>query len=131
MNAETERRMNELEQALARLAEALREPDSNPLWLDGTIQRFEFTFELFWKVTKRLLDAEGIDARTPREVLQRAYQAGWLDDEETWSALLRARNATSHTYNEATALSIYETVRTALPEMQRAVRVLARRVRGT
>ncbi len=82
-------------------------------------------------MTKRLLDAEGLDARTPREVLQRAYQAGWLDDEETWSGLLRARNATSHTYNEAIALSIYGSVRTALPEMQRAVRLLARRVRGT
>jgi nucleotidyltransferase-like protein len=49
------------------------EPPTNPLAVDGTIQRFEFTIKLFWKVMKRLLAREGLDARTPRETLNGVF----------------------------------------------------------
>ena len=39
--------------ALERLREALQEPETNSLAVDGTIQRFEFVIELFWKTLKR------------------------------------------------------------------------------
>jgi hypothetical protein len=51
------------------LAEALEEPESNPLAIDGTIQRFEFVYELFWKTFKNLLETEGITTYTPKEAL--------------------------------------------------------------
>ncbi|MBP1968350.1 hypothetical protein J2Z83_000442 [Virgibacillus natechei] len=41
-----------LEKALGRLEEALNEDDNNSLYIDGTIQRFEFTYELFWQLRK-------------------------------------------------------------------------------
>ena len=41
-----------LSQALDRFDEALAVPLSNPLAIDGTIQRFEFSFELSWKAIK-------------------------------------------------------------------------------
>jgi len=37
--------------------------------IDGTIQRFEFVIELYWKTLKRLLALEGINTYTPRESL--------------------------------------------------------------
>lgn len=43
MNADTERGLAHLEQAVSRLREALDEPAENRLAIDGTIQRFEFT----------------------------------------------------------------------------------------
>ncbi len=46
-----------LGRALERLDEALAVPLDNPLAIDGTIQRFEFALELFWKTLKRLLEA--------------------------------------------------------------------------
>src|SRR2546426_12801535 len=58
--------------ALERLREALQEPETNSLVVDGTIQRFEFVIELFWKTLKRLVAAEGIQTGTPREAIQRA-----------------------------------------------------------
>lgn len=63
-----------LERALDRLGKALQEPESNPLVVDATIQRFEFSVELFWKALRRLLAAEGegVDAATPRETLKHA-----------------------------------------------------------
>jgi Nucleotidyltransferase substrate binding protein like len=41
--------LTQLEKALKRLREALNESPDNPLFMDATIQRFEFTIELFWK----------------------------------------------------------------------------------
>ena len=34
--------------------------------MDGTIHRFEFTFELFWKTSRRFLQQEGIDTASPK-----------------------------------------------------------------
>jgi nucleotidyltransferase substrate binding protein (TIGR01987 family) len=101
---------NNLARALDRLAEALDVPEDDPLAIDGTIQRFEFTFELFWKTVQRLLAREGVEARSPKSALREAYRLGWLADEQAWLDLLEDRNLTSHTYREALALEIYRRV---------------------
>lgn len=93
--------------ALDRLGEALAiEP--NPIIIDGTIQRFEFTIELFWKTLKRVLQSEGINASSPRDTLKQAFRIGWLDDETIWLSMLDDRNQTSHVYNEQMAERIYQ-----------------------
>lgn len=122
--------LENLGRALERLREGLELPDAAPLAIDGTIQRFEFVIELFWKVLKRALAAEGIETTTPKEALQRAYQAGWLADEETWLSALRDRNETSHVYDETTARAIYSRIRTYWPELKRCHGLLIDRFRG-
>jgi len=116
-----------LGKALGRLEEALGQPVENPLAVDATIQRFEFTIELFWKALKRCLEFEGIDASTPRGALQQAYQAGWLEDESRWLQMLRDRNETSHTYDEAKARKIYERIRANQPALRAAYEFLRQR----
>jgi nucleotidyltransferase substrate binding protein (TIGR01987 family) len=98
---------DDLGRSLDRLAEALGISAEEPLAIDGTIQRFEFTFELFWKAVRRLLARQGIEANSPKAVLQQAYRLGWLDDEPKWLKVLEDRNLTSHTYREPLALEIY------------------------
>ena len=116
--------LNSLEAALQRLKEALQEPDDNSLIIDGTIQRFEFVIELYWKTLKRILAFEGVQSGTPRETLQQAYQAGWLKDETLWLQMLRDRNQTSHIYNEATARQIYRRIKQYQPEMEQTFHFL-------
>lgn len=130
MNADTPRSLEQLESALQKLAEALAVPRDAPLAIDGTIQRFEFTIELYWKVLKRLLEAEGIQAATPREALRRAFQAGWINDEEAWLEMLQNRNLTSHTYNEALAGQVYDAIRRDFAVLEAGVEGLARRSQG-
>jgi nucleotidyltransferase substrate binding protein (TIGR01987 family) len=101
------RLLEDLDRSLDRLAEALAVPAEEPLAIDGTIQRFEFTFELFWKALRRLLARQGVEANSPKAVLQQAYRLGWLDDEPKWLKVLEDRNLTLHTYREALALEIY------------------------
>jgi nucleotidyltransferase substrate binding protein (TIGR01987 family) len=101
---------DDLARSLDRLGEALTVGAEEPLAIDGTVQRFEFTFELFWKVVRRLLALQGVDANSPKAVLQKAYRLGWLDDEQEWLDVLKDRNLTSHTYREALALEIYSRI---------------------
>jgi len=128
LSAELHRGFDQLCHAVDRLREALQQPATNPLLVDGTIQRFEFTIELFWKVMKRLLAHEGIETTTPRETLQRAYQVGWLEDETAWLEMLRARNETSHAYDEGLARKICDDIRRNFPAMERALATLRSRI---
>ena len=100
--------------ALRRLEEALREDITRSSTLvDGTIQRFEFTFELAWKLLRRMLLNEGVESNTPRAVLKEAYQAKLISDGEGWIDMLEDRNKTSHLYDEKIAAAIYRKIKEA------------------
>lgn len=117
-----------LERAIHRLEEALAQPLESPLALDGTIQRFEFVFELTWKTLRLVLANEGTQVNSPRMTIRAAYSAGLLSAEETWLALLEARNLSSHTYNDEIARTVYATIRTAFAEIQSAGTRIAERL---
>jgi nucleotidyltransferase substrate binding protein (TIGR01987 family) len=107
-----------LGRALERLEEGVTVESPNQLMIDGTIQRFEFTLELFWKTLKRLLAYQGIEALSPRSVLKQAYQLKWINKETIWLEMLDDRNRTSHVYDEETAAIIYEHVKKNFVELK-------------
>lgn len=69
----------------------------------GTIQAFEYCFELSWKIMKRLLEERGRIANSPRETFRMAAQEGFINDPELWFDFLKKRNMTVHTYNQSEA----------------------------
>lgn len=108
----TEQSLANLQRALVRLGEVLEENiEVNGIVMDATIQRFEFSIELFWKTLKRMLYDEGITAGTPKEVMKHAFKLGWIEHESVWLAMWKDRNQTSHVYDENTAKEIYEHIR--------------------
>lgn len=108
----------QLESAYLRLQEAVHTPLGEPLALDGTIQRFEFTFEIAWKTLKVYLEDQGIIAHSPKGCLREAFRIGWIPEEEPWLALLQARNMTTHVYNEKMAMDIYNEIQKNHPIFQ-------------
>ena len=86
--------------------------------IDACIQRFEFAVELWWKLLKRLLAARGEEEVYPKDVLRSAFRGRLIDDEQAWLNMLRDRNLTSHTYDEALADQIYGRIRAYFPVMQ-------------
>jgi nucleotidyltransferase substrate binding protein (TIGR01987 family) len=131
MNATSvKRRLDELEQALCRLEEALTVPETAPLAIDGTIQRFEFVFELCWKAMKALaeLHTPSVNANSARAAIKAAFAAGWINDEVAWLDLLDMRNASSHTYREAMAKDIYRRIRLRAPMIRAALPELRRQL---
>ena len=107
MNAPLDRILADLAAALGRLEEALLAPRT-ALNRDASIQRFEFTFELFWKALKVFAEEQGLRVFSPRESLRAGYRLGLLPDEQSVLRMLEDRNKTSHLYNEAMAEDVYQ-----------------------
>ena len=114
-----------LAKALNRFAEALQEnQSSNPLAIDGSIQRFEFCVELMWKNLKRFLEIQGKVTKTPKQALQEAFAIGWINNESIWLSMLEDRNLTSHTYNDETANDIYSKLQEYYQELKQLYKLL-------
>ncbi len=69
--------------AAARLTEACEQPFT-PFIRDSVIQRFEFCWELAWKILKLRLEMVGIEVLTPRDVFQESLNKGLIRDGNAW-----------------------------------------------
>lgn len=102
----------DFKKALQRLSEALKESlDKGNIVVDAAIQRFEFTFELAWKLARAILLENGVSADTPKAVIKEAFKTKMLTDGDGWIDMLEDRNKTSHIYDEKTALEIYKKIK--------------------
>jgi nucleotidyltransferase substrate binding protein (TIGR01987 family) len=94
-------RLENYQKALTLLITACANPPASLLEQDGVIQRFEYTFELAWKVLQDLFLYRGYEGITgPRLVIEQAFADGIITDGELWFAMLRSRNETVYTYDE-------------------------------
>ncbi|MBS1987932.1 nucleotidyltransferase substrate binding protein [Candidatus Dependentiae bacterium] len=117
-----EQSLQQAKKALQALGVMVRKPmDEDRGNIDASIQRFEFTIELFWKLLKRILEAKGVEVRYPKDVLQEAYAGGLIDDDKMWLKMLRDRNLTSHTYDENLADEIYAHIKLYYPILEQAL----------
>lgn len=109
-------RVQQFSNALARLkeiAELYSGDPSNAVYRDALIQRFEFTFEVAWKSLKDYMNELGfVDVRSPRGAIQEAYAQSLIsaDNEAVWLDILKARNLTTHMYDEALVNGIAQDV---------------------
>ncbi len=95
--------------ALKTLEDVLNEPYSE-IVRDAAIQRFEYTFEAFWKYIREYLkEREGVVANSPKSCFKECFSTGLIDEDETVAFLEMTdkRNETTHTYNEELANKIF------------------------
>jgi nucleotidyltransferase substrate binding protein (TIGR01987 family) len=105
-------RFKDAQNALTTLKEIMDEPFSI-IVRDAAIQRFEYTFEAFWKFTKAFLkEKEGVIANSPKACFREIFSLGICSEEETvqLQEMADKRNETSHTYKEEVANLIYEKI---------------------
>ena len=73
---------------------------------DAKIKRFEFCFEMFWKLMQKYLrEIELVDCYSPRSCFRESLKVGLINENETEIALemARERNLLVHVYNEKLA----------------------------
>jgi len=71
----------------------------NDLEKEGTIQRFEFTHELAWKVMKDFLTEQGIQGIIgSKDATRHAFQNEIITNGQIWMDMIESRNKTVHTY---------------------------------
>lgn len=98
--------------ACSRLDESTKLEVYNEIVFDGVIQRFEFTFELSWKLMKVFLEYTGIsEIRSPRGAIREAFAFGLIDDGDQWIDMMEDRNKAPHLYDEEEARLIYEKIK--------------------
>ena len=110
-------RFTRYQSALKRLSEAILEYEDftaesdiiKSMMRDSIIKRFEFTFELAWKVMKDFAEYNGYEdmANSPRNAIRLAMQMGIISD-TAWMSMLESRNTMAHVYDEEEADSIVE-----------------------
>lgn len=114
MDTRWNEKLNDFGRALLRLSEAIDESKDNPLsstLKDGVIQRFEFCYEMCWKLMKYYLESEGVqEAKSPKSTFREAFKLGIIEDGEEWIDMLNDRNLTSHVYDEEIAVNIYSKI---------------------
>lgn len=105
-------KLNDYKRASTRLDEATKIQIKEDIIYDGVIQRFEFTFELSWKLMKMFLEYTGInELKSPRATIREAYTYGLIEEGEQWIDMMVDRNKTSHLYDEEEAILIYDKVK--------------------
>ena len=102
-------RISDFQQAVFRLEQACLQ-EENEFIRDSVIQRFEFCYELAWKMLKLKLEDEGFEVNTPKGTIRAAVSSGIIFDGLQWTELHRMRNQTSHTYDETLAIKVYRFV---------------------
>lgn len=108
----------DLGEALDKFAHILTLNKTNhPYLTEATIQIFEYTYELYWKLLKKICASEGIEVNSPKATLQQAYAIKLIDQEQIWLEMMENRNLTSHTYKQPTANLIYTNCTKYLPVM--------------
>ncbi len=119
LDVRSRQRFENFKKALKLYEEAIT-PKMSRLEEEGLIQRFEYTFELAWKCLQDLLQERGYpNVRGPRPVIEQAFQDGIIQDGPLWMEMLKARNETTHLYDESTFNSISKKVKTSfLPILQ-------------
>ncbi len=124
-----------LQKALESLAFAIERTERekpDDMLRDSVIQRFEYTYELCWKMLRRRLklDApspEAIDEMSFRELIRAGAERGLIDDPLAWFGYREKRNLTSHIYDEDIARDVYQAALAFLPDAKSLLATLQKR----
>ena len=106
--------IEEYKKSVKRLEDALAQP-KNEFTRDSVIQRFEFTIELAWKTSRKIM---GTTTTAPKQVIREMAQAGLINEIDLWLRAIDVRNLSSHTYNENIADQVYDFVKGFFPYAQ-------------
>ncbi len=116
-----------LKKAITSLDMAVAQPQ-NEFIRDAVIHRFKYTYELCWKFIKHDLSedlgSESIVILSRKDLFRVAADRGMIKDPLNWFTYHKARNETSHTYNEKIAEQTYEIAILFLPDAQALLAML-------
>lgn len=102
------------QRALVFLRHAVELANTRPLTeleKQGLIQAFEFVFELAWNVMKDYFLYQGNPGITgSRDAIRSAFKQELISDGEGWMEMIKSRNQSAHTYNEAVANAIVDSI---------------------
>ena len=78
-----------------------------------TTKRFEYTYEVFWKLIQIILRERGVICNSPRSCFEEAVKEGIISEEyeDVFMNMIKMRNSLVHIYSEESAKKIYDEIR--------------------
>ena len=106
MDVKSTNRFHSFRSSLDGLQKARLRDGEDEFVLSGTVQKYNLTFDISWKVMKDILvkyhGIQSFATGSPRETLKTAQSAGLIDD-DIWMNMLEDRNNLAHDYNGSLA----------------------------
>lgn len=107
-------RLTIFKNAIKRLEEVIEISTQRPLNSfenDSLIKRFEFTYEMAWKLMMSYEKENGItELMGSKDVVRRAFAMSLIDNGEAWLEMIDDRNKTSHLYDEEMAEDVIDDI---------------------
>ena len=91
---------------------------------DAMIKRFEFCYELAWKIMRRILQYRGVEVASPKETFRKAALDHLIDDPEIWFEFQKKRTLTLHTYEYENVKAILATFNLFSKELELLIQKL-------
>lgn len=106
-----QQRFSNYKRALAQLSKFMQVAELNDLEKQGLIQAFEYTHELAWKTLSDFLKHKGnAEIYGSKDATREAFKLGLIENGDVWMDMVKSRNLTSHTYNEAVTEEIIKSI---------------------
>ena len=107
-------RLGTFKSAVERLAEVIeirKRRMLSPIECDSLIKRFEFSYEMAWKLLMSYEKESGItELRGTKDIIRRAHSMSLIDNGEAWLEMVDDRNKTSHLYDEDMAKDVVDEI---------------------
>ena len=100
--------------AIDRLTEVIalsRQRALNQFERDSLIKRFEFSYEMAWKLMMSYEKENGItEVLGSKDVIRQAFKLSLVKNGEAWLEMVDARNRTSHLYDEEMVIDVVDEI---------------------
>ena len=107
-------RLSIFKNAIARMAEVIelsKQRTLNQFEHDSLIKRFEFTYEMAWKLMMSFEKENGVtELLGSKDVVRMAFGMSLIDNGEAWLEMIDDRNKTSHLYDEEMAADVMDEI---------------------
>lgn len=108
--------------SLDNLSDARGRDPQDKFILSGTVQMFNLSFDLSWKVMKDIItEFHGVleyPTGSPRETLRVAHSVGLIDDDK-WMEMLKVRNNLAHDYDGQLAVKYFSCITSEYDQLMR------------
>lgn len=120
-----EKALLSLEKAIKRSLSALDDEELR----DSVIQRFEYSYELAWKMLKRQLESDSpnpseIDLLNFKDLIREAATKGYISKPERWFEYREHRNLTAQTYDQNKAQLVHSSAQFFMKDAQELLKIL-------
>ena len=100
--------------AINRLTEVValnKQRSLNQFERDSLIKRFEFSYEMAWKLMMSYEKENGVsEVLGSKDVIRQAFRLSLVNNGEAWLEMVDTRNRTSHLYDEEMATDVMDEI---------------------